>query len=351
MTADTDKIFRPKRPQVRRGEKPTLKTIARLSGMAVPTVSRALGDAPDISAETKRKVRQIADEIGYVPNRAGVRLRTGRTNVISLVVSTGHDAMNFTSQLITSIAGGLRDTPYHLIVTPHFPDDDPLKPIQYIVETGSADAIIINRIRPQDPRVRYLMDRGFPFATHGRSIWAAHHAYFDYDNHAFGRIAVAGLAARGRQGILLIAPPRDQNYAQEMIAGAQACAAETGTELIVADGITSDSHRDDVQNYVVTHLRDNPEIKGLITASPNSTMAAIAGLEIAGHRIGEDFDVYSKEDLPILTLFRPGILCAREDIVKAGDFLARAAAHAAQKRDEPPLQYLDTPIAPACERP
>ena len=43
------------------GEKPTLKTISRLSGMAVPTVSRALGDAPDISLETKAKVRRIAD--------------------------------------------------------------------------------------------------------------------------------------------------------------------------------------------------------------------------------------------------------------------------------------------------
>jgi len=65
------------------GQKPTLKTIAQMSGLAVPTVSRALNDAPDIGSETKKTIRRIADEIGYVPNRAGVRLRTGRTNVIS----------------------------------------------------------------------------------------------------------------------------------------------------------------------------------------------------------------------------------------------------------------------------
>ena len=68
--------------------KPTLKTISRLTELAVPTVSRALHDAPDIGAETKRLVRRIADEIGYVPNRAGVRLRAGRTNVLSLVLSS-----------------------------------------------------------------------------------------------------------------------------------------------------------------------------------------------------------------------------------------------------------------------
>ena len=72
--------------QLRAGEKPTLKTISRMSGLAVPTVSRALSDAPDIKNETKILIRRIAKEIGYVPNRAGVRLRTGRTNVISLVV-------------------------------------------------------------------------------------------------------------------------------------------------------------------------------------------------------------------------------------------------------------------------
>ena len=56
--------------------KPTLKTIAQISGLAVATVSRALSDAPDIKDETKATVRRIAREIGYVPNRAGVRLRS-----------------------------------------------------------------------------------------------------------------------------------------------------------------------------------------------------------------------------------------------------------------------------------
>ncbi|MEJ1992395.1 MAG: LacI family DNA-binding transcriptional regulator, partial [Maritimibacter sp.] len=97
--------------------KPTLKTIAEISGLAVATVSRALNDAPDIRADTKVLVRRIAAEVGYVPNRAGVRLRTGRTNVISLVMSTEHSMMNHTAQLIWSVAEELRHTPYHLIIS------------------------------------------------------------------------------------------------------------------------------------------------------------------------------------------------------------------------------------------
>jgi LacI family transcriptional regulator len=88
-----------------RSERPTLKTISQLSGFAVPTVSRALKDAPDIGKSTRETVQRIAREIGYVPNRAGVRLKTGRTNVISLVLSSDHDMMNHTTRLISAIAG------------------------------------------------------------------------------------------------------------------------------------------------------------------------------------------------------------------------------------------------------
>ncbi len=330
-------------------ERPTLKTIAHLSGLAVQTVSRALGDAPDISQKTKERVRQIADEIGYVPNRAGVRLRTGKTNVISLVLATDHDAMNLTSRLISSIATGLRGTPYHLVVTPDFPDDDPMKPIRYIVQNGTADAIIINRIQPEDPRVRYLMDIGFPFVTHGRTIWSDQHAYFDYDNKAFGRLAVEALAGRGRKNLLLIAPPLDQNYALEIVAGAREAAAEAGISLDIAQGIDSDGKRAVISAHVRDQILANPDYDAIVSPSPNATMAAAAGIEEAGKSLGADFDIFSKETVPILSLFRPQILAAREDVAKAGDFLARAVIKLVAKSPSPLMQGLDSPEETAAD--
>jgi len=324
-------------------ERPTLKTIAQISGLAIQTVSRALGDAPDISQKTKERVRQIADEIGYVPNRAGVRLRTGKTNVISLVLATDHDAMNLTSNLISSVATGLRGTPYHLVVTPDFPDDDPMKPVRYIVQNGTADAIIINRIEPEDPRVRYLMDIGFPFATHGRTIWSDQHAYFDYDNKAFGRLAVEALAKRGRRKLLLIAPPLGQNYALEIVAGAMEAAKATGVKMDLAQGINSDDERTAISKHIVNLIAAQPDYDALVSASPNATMAAAAAIEDAGKTIGKDFDIFSKETMPILSLFRPQILVAREDVAKAGAFLARAALSLIQKSPSPVMQALDRP--------
>ena len=69
--------------------RPTLKTIAYMTGLGVTTVCRALHDAPDIGQATKERVRLVAKQIGYRPNRAGVRLRTGKTNVISLILTRG----------------------------------------------------------------------------------------------------------------------------------------------------------------------------------------------------------------------------------------------------------------------
>jgi len=326
--------------------RPTLKTISDLSGLAVPTVSRALKDAPDISAKTKRRVREIATRIGYVPNRAGVRLRTGKTNVISLVLSTEHDMMNHTARLISAVAGGLQDTDYHLIVTPYFPSDDPMKPVRYIVETQSADAVILNQTQPQDPRISYLMDKGFPFATHGRTDWCDRHPYYDFDNAEFGRIAAELLIGRGRRNLMLIAPPLEQNYARNMVEGARSQATGPEMTFTVMAGASSDSTAHDIQNAAARALEGDPSIDGIICGSTTAAMSAVAMLEQSGHVVGENVDVFAKEAIPFLNLFRPAILAVQEDVAAAGAFLAHAARQAIENPRLAPMQGLDIPKAP-----
>ncbi|MEJ6404125.1 LacI family transcriptional regulator [Yoonia sp. 2307UL14-13] len=326
-------------------EKPTLKTIARISGLAVPTVSRALNDAPDIGSETKKLIRRIATEIGYVPNRAGVRLRTGRTNVISLVMSTEHDLMTHNARLIASVASGLRNTPFHMIMTPFFPDQDRMDPVRYIVETGSADAVILNQIQPQDPRVAYLMDRKFPFATHGRTDWADQHPYYDFDNRAFAYLATDELIGRGRKHILVIAPPQAQNYALHMIDGAQNAAKAGRIGCTIAKGITSDSVSGEIVDFMIDILGRQSDIDAVLCASTSSAMAAVAGIEKFGATVGQEVDVYAKEAVPFLKLFRADILTMSEQVNTAGEFLAKAAMQAVRHPDLAPMQELEVPTS------
>jgi len=325
--------------------KPTLKTIAEMSGLAVATVSRALNDAPDIGGDTKKLVRRIAADIGYVPNRAGVRLRTGRTNVITLVLSTEPDMMDHTARLITSIAEELRDSPYHLTITPFFADQDPMQPVRYIVETGSADAVILNQTKPDDPRVRYLAEKRFPFATHGRTEMGIEHSWFDFDNGAYGRLAVGALADRGARNIVMIAPPLAHTYAHHMIDAGRAAAAERGVGFRVAHRATSDSPNELVRACVETRLTENPEVDAYVTGSAKSAMATTAAVEALGREIGKDMQIFTKEAVPIMHMFRPAILAVQEDVSLAGRFLARAGMRAIREPDAPPMQALEVPSA------
>lgn len=49
----------------------TLKDLSKASGVSVGTVSRALNDKSEVSEDTAKRIRQLAQELGYVPNRAG----------------------------------------------------------------------------------------------------------------------------------------------------------------------------------------------------------------------------------------------------------------------------------------
>lgn len=324
-------------------ERPTLKTIAAATGLAVATVSRALKDAPDIGEDTKRRVREAAALLGYRPNRAGVRLRTGKTNVIALVLSTETDVMNHTSRLIYSIASALRGTAYHMVVMPFFPDQDPMEPIRYIVETESADGIILNQTKPDDPRIRYMTERGFPFAAHGRSDMGIDHPYFDFDNEAFSRLAVRALAQRGRKRLLLVAPPRSHMYGRHMTTGFSDEAALLGLPFEIAGKVTSDSGGEAIEDAVAARFMAPNPPDGILVGSTTAAMSSIAGVERTGRILGQDFDVVAKEAIPVLRRFRRETIIIREDVGRAGEFLARALVAEIEKRAPEARQGLEQP--------
>ncbi|MFK7937011.1 MAG: LacI family DNA-binding transcriptional regulator [Saprospiraceae bacterium] len=64
----------------------TIKDIARLVGVDVSTVSRALKDHPGISAKTKQKIKDVAEELGYFPNHQAINFRQRRSKLIGLIL-------------------------------------------------------------------------------------------------------------------------------------------------------------------------------------------------------------------------------------------------------------------------
>ncbi|MDE6516442.1 MAG: LacI family transcriptional regulator, partial [Acetatifactor sp.] len=67
-------------------KRPTLKTIAQRAGLSHVAVSKALRDASDISAETKERVKQIANDLGYTTNITARNLYLRRSSAIGMIV-------------------------------------------------------------------------------------------------------------------------------------------------------------------------------------------------------------------------------------------------------------------------
>ncbi|PZO80875.1 MAG: LacI family transcriptional regulator [Mesorhizobium amorphae] len=337
MTADTSALDRPD------AERPTLKTIAFMTGLGVTTVSRALKDAPEIGEATKTRVRLVAAQVGYRPNRAGVRLRTGKTNVVSLILNTEEQVGGFVSDIIYGISEVLAKTPFHLIVTPYSGSNDPLAPVRYVLETGSADGVIISRTEPDDRRVRFMTERGFPFATHGRTDMGIAHPFHDFDNAAFARLAVHRLAGLGRKRLALIGPSPSLSYAAHTREGFLEGLAETGLAEVPFPGITVDHPMDAIRTAATRLAGRKAAPDGVVSAAGAATLALVAGLEDAGWVLGREADVVSKQAIPILKLFRPALHVVEEDVRGAGRALAHAVLGAIEGRPPASLQSLSAP--------
>jgi LacI family transcriptional regulator len=319
--------------------RPTLRTIAFMTGLSVTSVSRALKDAPDIGEETKRRVRLVASQVGYRPNRAGVRLRTGRTSVISLILSVESEVFGVTAHLVQGISAHLAGTGYHLIVTPYRPDGDPLDPVRYVVETASADGVIFSRTEPRDARVRYLHERGFPFATHGRTAMGIEHPWFDFDNARYGEIAVERLARRGCRRLALLAPPPSLTFSGHMAAGFQRGLERLGLEEVPLRGVDTDSPEGEIVAAVVRLLGSDRPPDGFVSGSAAAAVSIVVGAEAAGRTIGGGVELAVKESFGIMRKFRPSIEVVHEDFRMAGKTLA---LHVLERIAGTPAEALQT---------
>jgi LacI family transcriptional regulator len=63
-----------------------LKDIAQHAGVSVMTVSKALRDEPDVSTNTKLRIKALAQQMGYVPDSSAQGLRTKTTKLFGLVI-------------------------------------------------------------------------------------------------------------------------------------------------------------------------------------------------------------------------------------------------------------------------
>lgn len=323
--------------------RPTLKTLAAETGLAVATVSRALAQDPKIAARTRALVAEAAERLGYIPDRAAQRLRTGRTKVVQLLLNLDHEYLGFSHELIGGLSEALAGTGYSVTIFPDLIGSDRMASVRRIVEGRLGDGIIFNRTEPFDPRVRYLIERGFPFVCHGRTELSTPHPYVDYDNEAFARLAVGRLLAKGRGRILMIAPPPRYSFAQHLRWGAMAAAKAAGANCEIPEEVTLDTPPPEALAWLRARLMRPDRPDALIGVGEVGTMLALSAILDAGLVLGRDIDVVGKRASAVFDLYRPQVETLYEDLRDAGRLMGQVLLRAIEGAPASGLQILQSP--------
>ena len=88
--------------------------------------------------------------------------------------------------LVEGVSRFMKPIGYRTTVVPQLQADDPLEAVRDLVEEGSVDGVIITHTRPQDDRVKYLLEVGMPFVTFGRTELLSAHPSIDLDHEMIG---------------------------------------------------------------------------------------------------------------------------------------------------------------------
>ena len=319
------------------------RRLADASGFAVTTVSRALAGDAKIALATRRQVADIALQLGYVPDRAAQRLRTGRSNVIALVLSPHEETLGFRGSMIAGLSQALVGTPFHISMAAYDGDADPMVPVRHILRNGLADGILFSGTSPDDPRVAFLSDEGFPFASHGRTDSVGPHAWCDYDNDAFASMAVARLVARGRRRLFLIPPDSTRTFSRHMREGFLRTCGVAGVQAVLDPAITLATLPPRIQTAAARLRTDG--VDGFICPGEVLAMAVLAGLQDLGSAIGTEVDVIAKQTSQTFDLYRPRIDTITEDIRAAGETLGQLLLRRIAGEAPEALQVLQSPVA------
>jgi DNA-binding LacI/PurR family transcriptional regulator len=185
--------------------------VAREAGVSVTTVSHALNDKGRLHPDTRARVREVAQRLGYRPNPAARSLVSGRTGLIAVLaplpsgVSAEFGEFGYFADLIGGASGVAVAHDVALVVAPTAADrrDDP-----FVWDRIPLDGIVVAGPMRGDPTLPALRERGIPFVTIGRDPDGGSDAVVETDDVSGTRTVLDHLRDQGsaRPGLIGLPP-------------------------------------------------------------------------------------------------------------------------------------------------
>jgi DNA-binding LacI/PurR family transcriptional regulator len=140
--------------------------VAKAAGVSESTVSRALNDSPLISSDIKKKVRQVAEQMGYFPSRTATLFARNRSFAIGLVVPYYPNIMPFTRPYFPSLLDGLllgsleHNYTISIVFENHL---GRYRSYYELINSHSYDGLVFAITKDHFPEIQPLIDRHLPF--------------------------------------------------------------------------------------------------------------------------------------------------------------------------------------------
>jgi DNA-binding LacI/PurR family transcriptional regulator len=145
--------------------------VARAAGVSEYTVSVVLND-PEygrVGAETRERVRRVAERLGYRPQAAGRALRLGRSELIAYVSSPEllHRVGSYHAQLVPALLNATNEAGYELAIVGDDREEALLARLRRAAQSGRFDGLIVGQPRVDDPVIDLLRRTSIPCVLTG----------------------------------------------------------------------------------------------------------------------------------------------------------------------------------------
>lgn len=309
-------------------KKPTSFDVAEIAGVSQSTVSRALSNSSNVTAETRKRVLDAANELGYVVDQRAAQLRKGKSTAVAVVVigraeDTAHTINPFYYSLLGSICAAAAKRSYQTLISFHSPDD-PLA--GRFEERGQADGLIVIGTATNISAWKSYRK----LVEEGRSIvfWSSPFDDTDWiraDNRKGGALAAEELLSAGCERPVFIGSlGSKQRQFDERYDGFRDYLGQSGREPIVH--VVDDTIEREAQGAKAIHelVEAGTEFDGVCAASDAIALGALKTLTDLGYSVPEDCPVIGFDGIDAGKHCTPPLSTIEPDFEIAGQMLVDA---------------------------
>jgi DNA-binding LacI/PurR family transcriptional regulator len=200
----------------------TINDVARESGVSASTVSRVLHDNPRISDDTKTRVREVMDRLGYFPNALARGLARSSTGNLGLILPNSSENLFVNPFFIEAMRGigvEAQSRGYNIMFSFSNNEDEEVGFIRNYIKSRWVDGIILLASRENDRCMAYLREKNFPFVVVGRPDQADSTLWVDNDNFHAVYDVVNLLIDRGRRSVAFVGGPEAFSVTRDRLSG------------------------------------------------------------------------------------------------------------------------------------